>query len=154
MARKKSGESTSSGLTPKKARNAVSVAKIIVPAVTPVLAPLAVRAAGAAREAYDRYQARKLGVPVERLPEFTGRGAGLLARIAGVSDALDTLRKSERASDDDQKFAADAQATLEQLTAAVRAAERMPAARRKAAHHAVSTELERLEREILQHLGV
>ncbi|TNC27342.1 DUF6474 family protein [Amycolatopsis alkalitolerans] len=153
MARKKSGEA-SKGLTPKKARNAVSVAKIIVPAVAPVLAPFAVRAAGAARDAYDRYQARRLGVPVERLPEFTGRGAGLLARIAGVSEAVADLRKSERASEDDQKFAADAQATLEQLTAAVRAAERMPAARRKAAHQAVTTELERLETQILKRLGV
>ncbi|WP_236790246.1 DUF6474 family protein [Amycolatopsis sp. GM8] len=154
MARKKSGESTSTGLTPKKARNAVSVAKIIVPAVVPVLAPFAVRAAGAAREAYDRYQARRLGVPVERLPEFTGRGAGLLARIAGVSDALADLRKAERSTEDDRKFAADAQATLEQLTAAVRAAERMPAARRRAAHQAVTAELERLETQVLNHLGV
>ncbi|HJQ46031.1 MAG TPA: DUF6474 family protein [Amycolatopsis sp.] len=144
----------SKGLTPKKARNAVSVAKIIVPAVVPVLAPMAVRAAGAVREAYDRYQARRLGVPVERLSEFTGRGAHLLARIAGVSDALADLRKLARAGDDDRKFAADSQATLEQLTAAVHAAERMPAPRRKAAHHAVAEELERLETEILRHLDV
>ncbi|HVW41598.1 MAG TPA: DUF6474 family protein [Amycolatopsis sp.] len=144
----------SKGLTPKKARNAVSVAKIVVPAVVPVLAPMAVRAAGAVREAYDRYQARRLGVPVERLSEFTGRGASLLARIAGVSEALTDLRASERAGEDDQKFAADSQATLEQLTAAVRAAERMPTARRKAAHQAVSSELERLESQILHRLGV
>lgn len=154
MARKKTGESASLGLTPKKARNAVSVAKIVVPAVAPVLVPVALRAAGAAREAYDRYQARKLGVPVARLPEFTGRGAGLLARIAGVSDAVAELRKSERASDDDKKFAVDAHGTLEQLTAAVRAAERMPASRRKAAHQAVAAELERLEGQILHRLGV
>lgn len=151
---KKTGDSASKGLTPKRARNAVSVAKIVVPAVAPVLAPVAVRAAGAAREAYDRYQARKLGVPVARLPEFTGRGAGLLARIAGVSDAVAELRKSERASEDDKKFAVDAHATLEQLSAAVRAAERMPASRRKAAHHAVAAELERLEGQILTRLGV
>ena len=142
------------GLTPKKARNAVSVAKIVAPAVAPVLAPVAVRAAGAVREAYDRYQARRLGVPVERLSEFTGRGAGLLARIAGVSEALADLRKSERATDEDATFAVDAQATLEQLTAAVRAAERMPTARRKAAHQAVATELEGLESQILKRLGL
>jgi len=144
----------STRLTPKKARNAVSVAKIVVPAVAPVLAPMAVRAAGAVREAYDRYQARRLGVPVARLSEFTGRGAHLLARIAGVHDALDDLRKSERHTDEDEKFAADAQGTLEQLTAAVRAAERMPAARRKSAHQAVAGELEQLEAQILHRLGV
>jgi hypothetical protein len=153
MARKKTGE-VSKGLTPKRARNAVSVAKIVVPAVAPVLVPVVVRAAGAARDAYDRHQARKLGVPVERLSEFTGRGAGLLARIAGVSDAVTELIDAPRASNDNIKFGADARATLQQLTAAVRAAERMPASRRKAAHQAVAAELERLEGEILKRLGV
>src|SRR5947199_818957 len=113
MARKKAQDS---GLTPKKARNAVAVAKIVVPAVAPVLAPFAVKAAGAVREAYDRYQAHRLGVPVEALSEYTGRGAGLLARIAGVSDALADLRRSTKATKDDSAFATDAQATLEQLT--------------------------------------
>lgn len=154
MAGKKSGESASTGLTPKKARNAVSVAKIIVPAVVPVLAPFAVRAAGAARDAYDHYQARRLGVPIERLSEFTGRGAKLLARIAGVSEALADLRGAERATEDDRKFAAEAQATLEQLTAAVRAAERMPAGRRKSAHQAVAAELDKMEPQVLAHLGL
>lgn len=153
MSRKKS-DSDGPGLTPKKARNAVSVAKIVIPAVAPVLAPVALRAAGAAREAYDRYQARKLGVPVERLPEFTGRGARLLARIAGVSEAVADLRDAPRASNEDIKFAHDAGETLQQLTTAVRAAERMPASRRKAAHQAVASELERLEGQILKRLGV
>jgi uncharacterized protein DUF6474 len=151
MARKKADET---GLTPKKARNAVAVAKIVIPAVAPVLAPFAVRAAGAVREAYDRYQARKLGVPVESLSEFTGRGAGLLARIAGVSEALGDLRKSSRSSTEDVAFATESQATLEQLTAAVHAAERMPAGRRRAAHQAVAAELARLESHVLRRLGV
>ncbi|WAL65523.1 DUF6474 family protein [Amycolatopsis cynarae] len=154
MARRKTRESEDRGLTPKKARNAVSVAKIVVPAVAPVLLPVAVRAAGAVREAYDRYQARRLGVPVERLSEFTGRGAGLLARIAGVSEALDELRKSERATEDDRRFAARAHGDLEQLTAAVHAAERMPSSRRRSAHHAIRDELETLESQLLKRLGV
>ena len=41
-----------------------------------------------------------------------------------------------------------------QLAAAVRAAERMPSARRKAAHKAVAAELDRIERELLRRLGV
>ncbi|WP_158879913.1 DUF6474 family protein [Amycolatopsis anabasis] len=155
MARKKAAEgSKQSRLTPKNARNAVGVAKIIGPAVLPVLAPLAVRAAGVAREAYDRYQARRIGVPVERLSEFTGRGAALRARIAGLADGLADLRAAQRATADDRKFADDTQGTLEQLAASVRAAERMPAARRKAAHRAVAGELDRLEGQLLQRLGV
>ncbi|AIJ20206.1 DUF6474 family protein [Amycolatopsis methanolica] len=154
MARKKTKTPAETGITPKKAKNAVAVAKIVVPAVAPALAPLAVKAASAVRDAYDHYQARRLGVPIDQLSEFTGRGAHLLARIAGTSEALAEVRKAERASDDDVRFAKDSQATLEQLTAAVRAAERMPGTRRKAAHQAVAAELERIEGQLLKRLGV
>ncbi|WP_216212571.1 DUF6474 family protein [Amycolatopsis aidingensis] len=138
----------------KRARTAVGVAKVVGPAVGPVLAPFAVRAAGVARDAYDHYRARQLGVPVARLSEFTGRGAALHARIAGVADGLADLRRAQRATVGDQAFADQAQGTLEQLTASVRAAERMPAARRKAAHRAVAGELERLESQLLHRLGI
>ncbi len=138
----------------KKARNAVGVAKVIAPAVIPVVAPFAVHAAGAAREAYDRYQARKLGVAVDRLHEFTGRGAALHARIAGLSDGLRELRAADRATEDDREFTADGLATLEQLAASVRAAERMPTSRRKAAHRAVAAELDTLENNLLRRFGL
>ncbi|SFA82848.1 hypothetical protein SAMN05216266_101687 [Amycolatopsis marina] len=138
----------------KKARNALGVAKVVAPVVIPAVAPFAVHAAGAAREAYDRYQARKFGVAVDRLHEFTGRGAALHARIAGVSDGLSELRAAERATADDREFAVDGLATLEQLAASVRAAERMPTARRKAAHRAVGAELDTLENNLLHRLGL
>ena len=80
------------GLTPKKAKNAVRVAKIVVPAVAPALAPLAVKAAGAAREAYDRYQARRLGVSIDALPEYAGKGGLLLARIADPARPIELIR--------------------------------------------------------------
>ncbi|MBN9745942.1 MULTISPECIES: DUF6474 family protein [Amycolatopsis] len=150
-AKKDEGEAR---ITPKKAKNAVAVAKVLGPAVLPVLAPYAVRAAGAAREAYDRYQARKLGVAVDQLGEYTGRGAALHARIAGLVQGLGELKKSAKATEQDQKFAAETQSTLEQLSATVRAAERMPAGRRKAAHRAVTGELERLEEQLLHRLGI
>lgn len=143
-----------SGLTPKKARNAIRVAKVIVPAAVPALAPIAVRAAGAVRETYDRYQARRMGVAVEQLPEYTGRGGALLARIAGVADGLLALHRSPRATDDDHTFAERHQSDLEQLTASVRLAERMPAVRRKAAHRAVMAELHRIEQELLHRLSI
>ncbi|MEV7093052.1 DUF6474 family protein [Amycolatopsis sp. NPDC051045] len=140
--------------TPKRAKNAIAVAKVLGPAVIPVVAPLAVRAAGAAREAYDRYQARKLGISVDRLGEYTGRGAALHARIAGLAEGCHDLEKSEKASAEDKSFARDSLGTLEQLAATVRAAERMPAARRKSAHRAVAGELERLEGQLLHRLGI
>lgn len=140
------------GITPKKAKNAVAVAKVLAPAVIPVLAPFALRAAGAARGAYDRYRARKLGVDVGSLSEFTGRGATLSARIAGLSEGIAELRAE--GSPEGRDFAERCASTVQQLSAAVRAAERMPAARRKAAHRAVAEELNRLETELLHHLGV
>lgn len=143
-----------SGLTPKKARNAVRVAKVVVPAVVPVLAPIAFRAAAVAREAYDRYQARRMGVSVEELPEYTGHGGALLARIAGAAGGLTALRHSPTVTDDDLTFAGMSQRTLEQLSASVRAAERMPAPRRKAAHKAVAGQLDRIEDELLKRLAV
>ncbi|RSM38728.1 hypothetical protein DMA12_32060 [Amycolatopsis balhimycina DSM 5908] len=140
--------------TPKRAKNAVAVAKVIGPAVIPVVAPLAVRAAGVAREAYDRHQARKLGVSVDRLGEYTGRGAALHARIAGLAEGCQDLQKSEKASKADTEFVQGALGTLEQLSASVRAAERMPTARRKSVHRAVAGELERLEGQLLHRLGI
>lgn len=140
--------------TPKRARNAVGVAKVVAPAVIPILAPYAVRAAGAARDAYDRAQARRLGVGVDSIGEFSGKGAGLHARIAGVAKGLKELRESERATADDAAFADRGDSTLRQLAATVRASERMPGGRRRAAHKAVAGELGRLEDQLLHRLGV
>jgi hypothetical protein len=154
MARKAKKVAGEGKFTPKNARNALAVAKVIAPTVIPVVAPFAVQAAGAIRDAYDRFQARRLGVDVAQLGEFTGRGAGLHARIAGMSRGLADLRKSAKCTEADAKFAEESDRTLEQLAASVRAAERMPAARRKAAHRAVSGELDRLEGDLLRRLGV
>lgn len=139
-------------ITVSKARNAINVGKVVAPAVLPVVMPYLVRAAGAGRAAYDRYQARKLGVSVDALAEYSGHGAALHARIAGLSEGVRDLRASGDA--DKVRFAEETQPTLQQLSTAVRAAERMPATRRKQAHRAVATELDGLETRLLQQLGV
>lgn len=139
-------------ITPSKVRNAVKAGKVILPAVIPVIAPIAVRAAGACRETYDRYQARKLGVNVDSLGEYSGHGASLHARIAGLSDGLSELRAG--GDEEGTRFAAEAASTVRQLSSAVRAAEHMPAPRRKEAHRAVAAELDELEAKLLHHLGV
>lgn len=139
-------------LTVKKARNALTVTKTILPAVLPVVAPIAVRAAGACRHAYDRYQAHRLGVAVDSLGEYSGHGAALHARIAGLSDGLSELRAGGTA--EGAAFAAEAVVTVRQLSSAVRAAERMPSSRRREAHRAISAELGEIEANLLRHLGV
>jgi hypothetical protein len=137
-----------SRITPARAKNLIGVAKVVAPAVVPVVAPYALKAAAMARDAVDRMRARKLGVEVAELATYSGRGGALHARIAGAAKAAADLRASDAA------FADSSEARLAQLAAAVRAAERMPGARRKAAHKAVSQELDRLEEDLLRRLGV
>jgi hypothetical protein len=141
-------------ITPKKAKNLLAVAKIIGPAVIPVVAPYVVRALGEVRDRYDRARAQRMGVPVEELAKFSGRGGTLHARISGAAAAVTALRERDGATTEDRAFADRNETTLRQLTAAVRAAERMPTARRKAAHRAAATELDQLEERLLQRLGV
>jgi uncharacterized protein DUF6474 len=141
-------------ITPKKAKNALAVVKIIGPAVIPLVAPYVVRALGEARDRYDRVRANRLGVPVEELARFSGRGGALHARITGAAAAVAELRERTEVTADDRSFADRSETTLRQLAAAVRAAERMPTARRKAAHRAASVELDQLEERLLQRLGV
>jgi hypothetical protein len=140
-------------LTPGKARNLVGVARIVLPAVVPVLSPYLLKAAGTAREQLDRLRARRMGIDVGDLAKFSGRGGALHARILGAADSLAELaeQKDDAAT---REFTERGRDTLSTLAAAVRAAERMPSARRRAAHQAVGTELDRIESELLRRLGV
>ena len=152
--RKAADADAESKFTPKRAKNAIAVAKIIGPALIPVVAPHVLRALGEVRDRYDRGRARRLGVPIEELSRFSGRGGALHARISGAAGAITELRERHDATTDDKAFADRSETTLRQLAAAVRAAERMPTARRKAAHKAASTELDQLEEHLLHRLGV
>ncbi|MFI9008694.1 DUF6474 family protein [Actinosynnema sp. NPDC053489] len=136
------------GFTPGRAKNLVGVAKVLAPALIPVVAPVAARAAALLGDRYDRFRASRLGVPVDQLTRYSGRGARLHARIAGFADALAQLGDAE------PTYVRDTEKRLAQLLAAVRAAERMPASRRKAAHRAVSTDLDAMEADLLKRLGV
>jgi hypothetical protein len=140
--------------TPSSAKNLVGVAKVIGPVVLPVVTPYLVKAAGAARDSLDRYRARRLGIGVAQLPEFTGRGGALHVRIVGADESLAELESRESAGADDRAYATRARDTLAKLAAAVRAAERMPASRRRAAHKSVSRGLDPIEQELLRRLGV
>lgn len=136
-----------SHLTPKGAKRVLGVARVVGPAVT----PYAMRAAWAVREGFDRMRARRLGVPVDDIGSFTGKGAALHARIAGDRTALSELPEPDEAT---SRFAEEAERRLDQLSTAVRAAERMPASRRRATHRSVGGELDELEQRLLLHLRV
>ena len=62
MARKKK---TLTNFTPSRAKHLISLAKVIGPAVVPVVAPYALKAAGVARNSYEHLRARQLGVDVD-----------------------------------------------------------------------------------------
>ncbi|HEY2206521.1 MAG TPA: DUF6474 family protein [Pseudonocardia sp.] len=143
-------------VTPSNAKRAIAVGKVLAP----VLAPIAMRAAAVARGAWDERKARRLGVAPGELKNFSGKGGALHARIAGVGGSLAELRAGshgvtagERAAEVNA-FVAGAEPRLVDLSAAVRAAELMPADRRRAAHRAVSAELDQLEPQLLRLLGV
>ncbi|MDQ3578954.1 MAG: DUF6474 family protein [Actinomycetota bacterium] len=141
-------------MSASNARNALAVAKILGPAVLPVVTPFVVQSAAAVRDHWDRRKARKLGVSVDDLGLYSGKGGALHARISGAATGVNDLRTKENLTPDERTFTDDAERTLCQLAAAVRAAERMPSSRRRAAHRAVTAELDRIEERLLRALGV
>jgi outer membrane murein-binding lipoprotein Lpp len=119
--------------------------------VAPLLAPYALAAASAVRGGWDSYRAGRLGVSTDRLAEFTGPGGGLHARVSHLADALNDIGSRTTAA---KEFADQARPRLAELATAVRAAEQMPASRRRTAFKAISAELDGIEQGVLTHLGI
>lgn len=143
---------SATALAPAKITRAVAVGKVLLPLV----APYALAAAGTARAVWDDRKARRLGVPADQLGAYTGRGGALHARISRIAEALPelTVEGDAQTTEPGRRFAADTEPRLADLSVAVRAAEQMPTTRRRTAFRAVAGELDRLENELLGHLGV
>jgi hypothetical protein len=151
--RKSSDGSPRPVITPGNAKRAIAVGKVLAP----VLLPIAMRAVGVARGAWDEHRARRLGVAPGELNHFSGKGGALHARIVGIAHTLVELRATHTGGERAERiagFIGSREARLADLAAAVRAAEQMPTDRRRAAHRAVAAELDRIEPEILDLLGV
>ncbi|MEN0137478.1 MAG: DUF6474 family protein [Rhodococcus sp. (in: high G+C Gram-positive bacteria)] len=138
------------GFTVATVRKYLGVARLL----TPVLLPIAYRAATVVRGQIDARRADRMGVDVDQLANFTGHGAKLSARIAGAESSTTEILAQKPDDAETQKFAAAIRDRLGDLNTAVRAAEQMPQARRKAAHHAISSELDGVEADLLARLGV
>lgn len=142
-------------VTGAKVKRYIGIARIVVP----VVAPIVYQAVGMARDRWDAHRARQLGIAPDELGEFTGRGAALYARVHNLALSAQDLR-TRHGSDDDARssevrsFVDDAEQRLSDLESAVRAAEQMPASRRRSAHLAVAGELERIEDRLLALWGV
>jgi hypothetical protein len=85
------------------------------------------------------------------LPSISGKGAALHARLSRLATSLHELAQLRP---EDAAFVERTDGRLADLAAAMRAAETMPGARRRAAHKAVAAELDVLEAELLRRLGV
>ncbi|MFC6011660.1 DUF6474 family protein [Nocardia lasii] len=130
-------------------RKYIGVARVLIP----VLAPLAYRGATLVRAQLDARKAKQLGIGTDQLGEFSGHGARLQARITNTEDALDKIA-ADNSDADTKKFVEAARSRLTDLSVAVKTAEQMPAARRKAVHASISAELQVLENDVLARLGV
>ena len=139
-------------LTGKSAKRIIGVGT----AVAPLLAPYALAAAGAVRGAWDARKAARLGVAADQLGAYAGPGGALHARLSRIAEALTELESGPQAQSDGEvsAFAADTRPRLADLAVAVRAAEQMPTPRRRTAYRAIGEELDRIEVDLLTHLGV
>jgi len=98
----------------------------------------------------DRKAAR-LGVAPDQLSAYAGPGGALHARISRIADTLSRLEDSNNGS---SAFVSRTRPRIADLSVAVRAAGQMPAQRRRAAHKAISNELDTIESGLLDQLGV
>ncbi|HET9892722.1 MAG TPA: DUF6474 family protein [Mycobacterium sp.] len=137
-------------LSPTRIRRVLTVSRLLAPILTPVI----YRAAIAARAMIDQRRADQLGIPLAQIGQFSGHGAQLSARIAGAEKSLRTVQDKKPKDAETKQFASAIAERLTDLAAAVTAAENMPAARRRAAHAAISSQLDGIEADLMARLGL
>lgn len=122
--------------------------------LAPILAPVIYRAAIAVRGLIDQRRADQLGVPLAQVGQFSGHGARLSARIAGSEQSLRMVQEKKPKDAETKQFVAAITERLAELSAAITAAENMPAQRRRAAHTAISSQLDGIEADLMARLGL
>jgi uncharacterized protein DUF6474 len=137
-------------LSPTRIRRLLTVSRLLAP----ILTPLIYRAAMAARALIDQRRADRLGIPLAQIGQFSGQGAELSARIAGSEKSLRMVQEKKPKDAETKQFAAAISERLTDLSAAVTAAENMPAARRRTAHGAISSQLDGIEADLMARLGL
>jgi Family of unknown function (DUF6474) len=137
-------------LSPTRIRRVLTVSRLLAP----ILTPLIYRAAMAARAVIDQRRADQLGVPLAQIGQFSGQGAQLSARIAGSEKSLRVVQEKKPKDAETKQFVGAITERLSDLSAAVTAAENMPAARRRAAHAAISSQLDGIEADLMARLGL
>jgi Family of unknown function (DUF6474) len=137
-------------LSPTRIRRVLTVSRLLAPILTPVI----YRAAMAARAIIDQRRADQLGIPLAQIGQFSGHGAQLSARITGSEKSLRMVQEKKPKDPETKQFVSAITERLTDLSAAVTAAENMPAARRRAAHAAISSQLDGIEADLMARLGL
>jgi len=137
-------------LSPIRIRRILTVSRLLAP----IVVPLAYRVAIAARGLIDQRRADQLGVPLAQIGQFSGHGGRLSARVAGAEQSLHTVQEKKPKDAETNQFVAAISERLTDLSAAVTAAENMPAARRRAAHAAIARQLDEIDADLMARLGL
>ncbi|MDA3662377.1 DUF6474 family protein [Mycobacterium xenopi] len=137
-------------LSPTRIRRVLTVSRLLAP----IVAPLVYRAAMAVRGAIDQRRADRLGVPLAQIGRFSGHGARLSARVAGAEQALRAVQDKNPKDAETNQFVAAISERLSDLSAAITAAENMPASRRRGAHAAIAKQLDGIDADLMARLGV
>ncbi|OFJ50432.1 DUF6474 family protein [Mycolicibacterium grossiae] len=137
-------------LSTAKIRRVLAISRLLAPIVVPV----AYRAAVSARGVLDQRRAERLGVPLSQIGQFSGVGGALSARIAGAEQSLREVAEKKPKDAETKQFVSAMTDRLKDLAAAVAAAENMPASRRRAAHAAISDQLDGIDADLLARLGL
>ncbi|BBY03348.1 DUF6474 family protein [Mycobacterium seoulense] len=137
-------------LSPTRIRRTLTVSRLLAP----ILTPLIYRAAVSARALIDQRRADRLGIPLAQIGQFSGHGAQLSARIAGAEKSLRAVQDKKPKDAETKQFVSAITERLADLSAAVTAAENMPAARRRAAHAAIAAQLDGIEADLMARLGL
>jgi len=137
-------------LSPTRIRRTLTVSRLLAP----IVVPLAYRVAIAARGLIDQRRADQLGVPLAQIGQFSGHGGRLSARIAGAEQPLRAVQEKKPKDAETKQFVAAISERLTDLSAAVTAAENMPATRRRTAHTAISRQLDEIDADLMARLGL
>ncbi|GAC69298.1 DUF6474 family protein [Gordonia soli] len=136
-------------LSPTNVKRYLTVARL----VSPIVVPIAYRAAVGVRGRLTEVRASRAGVPADVLRQFSGHGATLAARIATSRSSVEQVAGRDR-GDENQAFVKAMTERLDNLAVAVDTAESMPPGQRRTAHQAIENELAAIDADVLARLGV
>lgn len=147
MAQKILDQQRARGFSKEKAKSWVGGGRILIP----VLTPLAYRAITTLQNRQQESSAKKFGVSADAVARHHGYGAPLRARVEATRSSLKELNSNPLAT---PGFVKDANKRLDVIDDALDTAENMTPDQRRRAFQSITSELNGLDSQILDQLGV